>query len=188
MAEIRNPNLQAPGGEGGGSGGDMRGMITVMLLALVVLFGFDYFKQKPAAPASAPQTQNQPQPAQQAAGQSANPSQPSQPQVAGHTQALTAAPSVAAQTEGLTTIENDQYKIVFTNRGAQVKSWVLKKYFDTAGKPLDMVQQQVAQDFGYPLSFFTYEPALTTPESGALSGHGIGRAALGHWPRGGSGH
>ena len=45
---------------------------------------------------------------------------------------------------------------------AQVKHWILKKYFDSAGKPLDMVQPQAAARFGLPLSFFTYEPALTT--------------------------
>ena len=48
MAEIRNPNLQSPGGDSGGSGGDMRGMMAVMLLVLIVVFGFDYFRPKPA--------------------------------------------------------------------------------------------------------------------------------------------
>jgi YidC/Oxa1 family membrane protein insertase len=38
-------------------------------------------------------------------------------------------PSLPARNE--TTIENEQYKIVFTNRGAQIKHWILKKYFDS---------------------------------------------------------
>jgi YidC/Oxa1 family membrane protein insertase len=67
---------------------------------------------------------------------------------------------VAAELETATTVENGNYKIVFTNRGAQVKSWVLKKYFDTAGKPLDMVQPQASAYFGYPLSLFTYDGSL----------------------------
>ena len=151
----------------------MRGMMAVMLLVLLVVFGFDYFRPKQPAPtAPATQTQNQaqaPQSAQQAAGQAANQGQPAQPQMgASQVQALPATPAIAAQAETLTTIENEQYKIVFTNRGAQVKSWILKKYFDTAGKPLDMVQPQASQAFGYPLSLFTYEPALTTQLNQAL--------------------
>jgi YidC/Oxa1 family membrane protein insertase len=166
LAEIRNPNLQSPGGEGGGSGGDMRGMMAVMFLVVLVVFGYDYFKPKPTAPAPTAQTQSQTQPNQQAAAQAG---QPAQPQLAaGQVQAPGATPAIAAQAESLTTIENEQYKIVFTNRGAQVKSWVLKKYFDTAGKPLDMVQPQAAQSFGYPLSLFTYEPALSTQINQAL--------------------
>jgi YidC/Oxa1 family membrane protein insertase len=167
LAEIRNPNLQGPGGDSGGSGGDMRGMMIVMLLVLVVVFGFDYFraKQQPPPPPPAAQTQsqqpNQPQPMTPAAAAA-------QPGTASSAPLLAVSPSVSAQAETLTTIENEQYKIVFTNRGAQVKSWVLKKYFDTAGKPLDMVQPQAAQEFGYPLSLFTYEPALTNQINQAL--------------------
>ena len=65
---------------------------------------------------------------------------------------------------------------MFTNRGAQVKHWILKHYFDTTGKPLDMVQVQASQRFGLPLSLFTYDQALTTQLNQALyqasaSGH-----------------
>jgi YidC/Oxa1 family membrane protein insertase len=83
-------------------------------------------------------------------------------------QASSATPAVAAALETDTTIESQQYKIVFTNRGAQVKHWILKKYNDTAGKPLDMVQPQAAASFGFPLSFYTYEPALTAQLNQAL--------------------
>ena len=82
----------------------------------------------------------------------------------------TVAPPVAAiagAAETETTVENDLYKIVLTNRGAQVKHWILKKYQDTAGKPLDMIQPQAAQ-FGLPLSFYTYDQGLTTQLNSAL--------------------
>jgi YidC/Oxa1 family membrane protein insertase len=87
---------------------------------------------------------------------------------AGSVQAPAATPAVAAALETETTVENEQYKIVFTNRGAQVKHWILKKYLDSAGKPLDMVQPQAAEKFGFPLSLFTYEPALTAQLDQAL--------------------
>ena len=180
MAEIRNPNLQSPGGDSGGSGGDMRGMMAVMLLVLIVVFGFDYFRPKqsptpPPAAQSQSQPPNQPQPSTPAAA-AALPETASAPVSA-------VSPSVSAPAETLTTIESEQYKIVFTNRGAQVKSWILKRYFDTAGKPLDMVQPQAAQAFGYPLSLFTYEPALTSQINQALyqvTASGVQPSATGH--------
>jgi YidC/Oxa1 family membrane protein insertase len=161
LPEIRNPNLQAPGGSGGGSGGDMRSMMAFFLLMLVVLLGYQYFfKPQQPEPAPASQSQSQSQPAQ-TASQPATPGQPAQPQTAaGSAQAPAATPTVAAALETETTVENEEYKIVFTNRGAQVRHWILKKYSDTAGKPLDMVQPQASEKFGFPLSLFTYEPAL----------------------------
>jgi len=179
LAEFSNPNLQTPGSGGGsGSGGDMRSTMTFALLMIVVLIGYQYFvKPKQDATQPAPQTQSQVNlPAAQvgqtgqagAAGQAGQPTPGQTPSAPGSAQASMATPTVAAALETETTVENEQYKIVFSNRGAQVKSWILKKYFDTAGKPLDMVQPQVAADFGFPLSFFTYEPDLTTQLNQAL--------------------
>ena len=160
MPEIRNPNLQTQGpGGGSGSGGDMRGTVMFGLLMLVVLLGYQYFfKPKTAPPSPGAQTQSQsPQSGQ--SGSAPVPVPSSGPQGA-----LSSAttPAVAATLETETTVENEKYKIVFTNRGAQVKHWILKKYKDTGGKPLDMVQPQAAAQFGLPLSLFTYEPALTS--------------------------
>jgi YidC/Oxa1 family membrane protein insertase len=39
----------------------------------------------------------------------------------------------------VTTVETDLYRIVFTNQGATVKSWVLKKFKDEADKPLELI-------------------------------------------------
>ncbi|MGA2049051.1 MAG: membrane protein insertase YidC, partial [Terracidiphilus sp.] len=165
MAEIRNPNLQTPGtpGGSGGGGGDMRSTIGFAVLLLVVLLGYQYFfKPKPAPETQTAQTQSQQAPATPTRGAQASPTGTPGAQTASST------PSVAASLETQTTVENEQYKIVFTNRGAQVKQWILKKYKDTAGKPLDMVQQQAAAQFGFPLSLYTYEPALTSQVNQAL--------------------
>ena len=162
MAEIRNPNLQSSGAGGsGGSGGDMRSMLTLTLLALVVLVGVEYFKPKPATPTPAAQNQQSQAPAQ--------PALPGQPQPAAATaSAPSSTPAIAAALETETTIENERYKITFSNRGAQVKRWLLKDYTDTAGKPLDMVQPQAAARFGFPLSLFTYDQGLTAQLNQAL--------------------
>lgn len=167
MAEIRNPNLQTQGPGGGSGGGDMRSTMGFMLLLLVVLLGYQYFfKPKPVTNPAPAQTQSQTQTS--ASGQ-AGVDQPG-PAQAGAAPALAAGgtPAIAAALETETTVENEQYKIVFTNRGARVKHWILKKYDDTAGKPLDMVQEQASAQFGLPLSLFTYEPALTSQVNQAL--------------------
>ncbi len=57
-------------------------------------------------------------------------------------------------------IENDLYKITFTNRGGQVKSWILKTYDDDQGHPLELVHQAAAAQYGYPLSLWTYDEGL----------------------------
>ena len=66
-----------------------------------------------------------------------------------------------------TTVENDLYKIVFTNRGGQVKSWILKKYNDDDGHPLDLVNKDTIK-FGLPLSLYTYDENLRNQINSAL--------------------
>jgi len=188
LPEIRNPNLDHQG-SGGGGGGDMRSLLTFTFLALALFLSFQYFKPKDNTPAPV-------QPHQQQAAQPAAPTSGAGPAAAGPaaagaaTTSQTAAvpagkrsgrraaaegkpaqpatPTLEAKAETETTVENELYKIVFTNRGGQVKHWILKKYKDTSGKPLDMVQPQLAEKFGLPLSLFTYEPALTSQLNSAL--------------------
>jgi YidC/Oxa1 family membrane protein insertase len=162
LAELRNPNSPA---QGAGGGDNMRSMLAFSVLALVALLAFQYFK--PPTPPPQPQQQqsqtvSQPLPAtsspQTAAGQP----------VAAAAASVGTAPAVVAASESLTVVENELYKITFSNRGAQVKSWILKKYKDSQGRQLDLVNQKASADFGYPLSLYTYEPALTTELNQAL--------------------
>jgi YidC/Oxa1 family membrane protein insertase len=158
----------------------MRSMLAFMVLAGVALLAFQYFK--PPTPAPQPQQQSQ------ATTQTAQAAPGSNPAAAGVASAATAGvtettPAVVAAAETQTIVENELYRITFTNKGAQVKSWILKHYCadaqgrvldknckDAQGKSwnLDMVNQQAAANFGYPLSLFTYEPALTAELNQAL--------------------
>ena len=166
MPEFKNPNLESQGpGGGGSSGGDSRSLMMFVLLAVLLFLGFQYFMPKQNT--SQPATQSQ----QSAATQPASPTPASAAPastVSGSVSAAAPVATVAASAESETTVENELYRIVFTNRGAQVKHWILKKYFSTDGKPLDLVQSQLAARFGLPLSFFTYEPALTSQLNQAL--------------------
>ena len=171
MAEIHNPNLQTPGssGSGGsGSGGGMSSTMVFALLLVVVLMGYDFFKPKPAVINAPAQNQQQSAAPQMPAGSMTAAQAPLSGAGQSGAPLASASPQVSAAAESLTTVENSQYKIIFTNRGAQVKQWILKQYKDNDGKPLDLVQQQAAAKFGLPLSLFTYEPALTTEVNQAL--------------------
>lgn len=82
---------------------------------------------------------------------------------------LTPTATKQASSEAETVIENDLYRITFTNRGAQVKSWILKKFNnDAQNAPLDLVNPTAAPQFGYPLSLWTYDENLRTHLNSAL--------------------
>ena len=76
-------------------------------------------------------------------------------------------PGKQAQQETITVVENDLYRIEFTNKGGQVKSWVLKKQTDDKGKPLDLVNADGAK-FGLPMSLWTYDEGLRNRLSNSL--------------------
>ena len=59
----------------------------------------------------------------------------------GHTDGGSA--SSASATERDIVVENDAVRAVFTNRGGVLKSWMLKRYKDHNGGPLDLVPQIV---------------------------------------------
>jgi YidC/Oxa1 family membrane protein insertase len=68
-------------------------------------------------------------------------------------------------------VENDLYRVEFSNRGAVVKSWQLKKYLDDS-KPqrvLDVVHPEAAQQTGgWPLALVMDDEQLQTAVNGGL--------------------
>jgi YidC/Oxa1 family membrane protein insertase len=151
LAEIKNPNQQ-------GGGQDSRTILVFTGIFLVMFLGLQYFRAK-KGPEPPPARQQQTQ--QASSSQSLPPSAPETDSTASASpNAPAAAGTVAATTESESVVENELYRITFTNRGAQVKSWILKKYTDEDGKPLDLVNHEAAPKFGYPLSLFTYDTNL----------------------------
>jgi len=66
------------------------------------------------------------------------------------------------------TVENDLYRITFSTRGGVIKSWVLKKYDDAGGKPLDVVNPAACKQLGYPMSIRTSDTSLNQTVNQAL--------------------
>ncbi len=131
----------------------------MMLVMMGVLFGLQYWRARhnpqtaePSAPSAmqAPATTN---PGVNNTAGSASAAASGLPQAG--------AATVQASAESTTSVENEIYKITFSNRGAQVLSWILKRYKDNEGQPLDVVHGGAAKLYGYPLSLYTYDAALT---------------------------
>jgi YidC/Oxa1 family membrane protein insertase len=92
-----------------------------------------------------------------------------QPSAGAQSQIPAPPPGVGKQavSEAETAVENDLYRITFTNRGGRVKSWILKQYHDDHGKPLELVST-AAEKYGYPLSLWTYDETQRNKINSAL--------------------
>ena len=137
-------------------------LVFALTFLVIVLFQPILKKYFPQPPAPAQQTQNQPQAAPQATA--ANHAQAAQPAVP----VLNAGATKQAASESEIVVENDIYRITFTNRGAQVKSWVLKKFTDDKDRPLNLVNSIAAEKYGYPLSLWTYDESERNKLNSAL--------------------
>ena len=163
MAEFKNPN------QAGGGSQDSSSMLVVMIVMFGLVFGWQYYQAKHNPPTPAPSANVTPPaatapaataPLGSVAGTTAGANKPGATGVA--------VPTVQAAAESTTVVENELYRITFSNRGGQVTSWILKKYHDNYGKPLDMVHSGGAKQFGYPLSLYTYDANLTKGLAQAL--------------------
>ncbi len=119
-------------------------LLIAFLLMGLVLFGTQYFYKPPPQPvavktavadAKAPESAKAPPP----------------PVVS------TKPPSdmpgqIQAGNEETVSIDTDRYTVVFSNRGAVVRSWILKDYKDHKGKPLDLVNPSALGKAAAPFS------------------------------------
>jgi YidC/Oxa1 family membrane protein insertase len=147
LTEYRNPQNDP--------GSQQRMMVTLLLFFLAIV-AVQFFLPKPKPQ---PEPEKTPTPAQTQSA-APTPSGPSTATPAAKPTPSKQAPVKQAATESETVLENDYYRVVFTNRGGVAKSWVLKKFKDSNGKPLDLVNAGAVSELGYPLSFFTYDKDL----------------------------
>src|SRR5207253_3737285 len=133
-------------------------LLVFALTFLAILLFQPLMKKYGPQPPAEPEKKTQP---------AAAPGTPTPPQAA---EAPTPVKGVTKQagSETETVIENDLYKLTFTNRGGQVKSWVLKKYDDDQGRPLDLINRSASEKYGYPLSLWTYDETQRNKVNSAL--------------------
>jgi len=126
-------------------------LLLAFILMGVVLFTTPYFFKGPPSPAPTAKTAAPVKAGQVAAAPPAPVTVEAPP-----------AGQVSAAAEETVTLDTDVYHIVFSNRGAIVQSWILKKYVDSHHKPLEVVNTAAPSVIGYPFSleFKNQKPAV----------------------------
>lgn len=150
MADLLPSSSQTPGQPGKKDLPMEARLLIAFLLMGLVLYLTPYF-YKPAAPvppAKAPAAA-----AVKPAGEAAKAAAPE----------ASAAPAAGVENPGKLmaareqefVVDTDLYRIQLSNRGAVVKSWLLKKYKDGQGKPLELVNQAALTKVAGPFSLAT---------------------------------
>ncbi len=156
MTEYHNPQ-DDPGAQ--------KRLMLAFLLVFVAIAAMQFFLPKPK-PQPQPEKTAEQQADQKKEQQQTSPAAPVTRATPGKTtpsSAQAAVPRLPVKQGTVpaeSVLENEYYRITFTNQGGLVKSWVLKKYHDDKGKPLDLVNEASAPMLGYPLSFFSYDKDL----------------------------
>lgn len=133
--------------------GAEKNLLIALALMGVVLFGTQFFMPQSKVTPTAqkqpekPAGQSSPTPDGAAASQNAAAALTTTP-----AQPTSATAKSAAKSETYV-IETDLYKIAFSNQGATVRSWILKKYLDTNRKPVDVADAAGTEVAGWPFAY-----------------------------------
>src|SRR5215472_15942422 len=143
---------------------ELRILVASLLSMGVILIWLKYFGPKPPAHQPEPNRPSPAAPATPGAGPTTPaPSSTAPPIPAPPTASARTVPPIGDSEERTILVENALYRVEFSNRGAVVKSWQLKKYKDDAKPPqvLDLVHSQVSTETrGWPMSLVFDDPQL----------------------------
>jgi YidC/Oxa1 family membrane protein insertase len=153
LPEIQNPNQ--PGG-----GPDSRTLLIYSVVFLAIFLGLQFYRSKYAPKPAEEAHKNLSAATENGAAPQPGMNYQQTAPAAGGSPSTPAAPAVEAASQSSTVIDSELYRVTFSNRGGQVTSWILKKYKDEDGHPLDLVNSKAAAKFGYPFSLYTYDRGL----------------------------
>ncbi len=142
-----------------------RRLLLVFALTFVILVAVQPLMRKYAKPPAEPVRQQQAQP------EAAAPATSNTRSTSAASAKVSAARAPAARqanAESEIVVENGLYRITLTNRGGVAKSWVLKKYQNDKGAPLELVNEVAASKYGLPLSWWSYDDNLSNQLNSAL--------------------
>jgi YidC/Oxa1 family membrane protein insertase len=152
----------------------VRGIVFVVI-SLLILFAWGHFYKPPVPPPQTNPAQTaaplNPQGSQQAgapSGAAANAAS-SAAAKSGATAATNPA-VVDASEEETVVVQSALYRVELSNRGGVVKTWQLNKYFDDQKPPhpLDLVNDSVARELGWPFSLVLTDQQLEAKANSAL--------------------
>jgi YidC/Oxa1 family membrane protein insertase len=153
----------------------VRGIVFVVI-SLLILFAWGHFYKPPVPPPQSNPTQSSAPAGQQgsqqaSAQQGATGNSSSAAAKSGATSAAAPNPSVVeAREEKTVVVESALFRVELSNRGGVVKTWQLNKYFDDQKPPhpLDLVNDTVAQQLGWPFSLVLSDAQLEAKANSAL--------------------
>lgn len=139
-------------------------VLIAFALSFAILLVWKYAFPPPPEPTPiktvAPAAPTQPSTAAQAAG-AAQPASPSAPSKSAPPAPAVALPVQQGSLAEKIVIESELYRVTFSTEGGVVKSWVLKKFVDEHGKPLDVVNGPACEKLGFPMSLNLADPELS---------------------------
>src|SRR5208282_4389375 len=157
----------------------VRGIVFVVI-SLLILFAWGHFYKPPVPPpqtnpaqSSAPFNQQASQQGSAQPGTTGNASSSGAAAKSGATTLTAAAanPSVVEASEEKTVVvQSALYRVELSNRGGVVKTWQLNRYMDDQKppRPLDLVNDSVAQQLGWPFSLVLADSQLEAKANSAL--------------------
>ena len=145
---------------------EARLLIAFLLMGVVLLVSQYFIKPAPVATKSAPEKSAQqtgPTPASSSPAETAQTPAP----IPAPKTSEPAAPVQGAAEQALD-VDTERFHVVFSNRGAVVRSWILKDYKDHAGKPLELVNQRALAKIPGPFALVFKGTAPATDPNTAL--------------------
>ena len=143
---------------------EVRLLIAFVLMGLVLVVSQYFIKPAPTPTATKAGEAKSVQPVPPAAVEKPDAIIPS----AARQKAAETAGAVGAASEETVTVDTDVYRVIFSNRGAGVKSWVLKDYKDHSDKPLELVYQPGLARVSKPFAVEVKGQTLATDPNSAL--------------------
>jgi YidC/Oxa1 family membrane protein insertase len=141
---------------------EMRMVLAFVLMGLVIVVSQYFMKPAPAPIATKEGAEKSARPVSPAAVE-----KPPQPASAPPKTAQMPG-QIHADQETVFGVDTDAYRVVFSNRGAVVRSWVLKDYKDRDGKPLELVNQVALPKVPAPFALAFKNQAPATDPNTAL--------------------
>ena len=141
---------------------EARLLIAFLLMGVVLLVSQYFIKPAPAPVATKAGAQKSAQPTAPAATEP-----PPQP-IPSPKSAEAATAQVQGYTEQTAEIDTDLFHVVFSNRGAVVRSWILKDSKDHNGRPLELVNQRALAKVPAPFALGFHGTAPATDPNTAL--------------------
>jgi YidC/Oxa1 family membrane protein insertase len=139
---------------------EVRLLLAFILMGAVMFVSQYYFKSAAPPPAAKPATTAQTAPDKTAPADNPAAATPVQaPPTEPEAKAAPAPGATTAQSLPPLVIDTDLYQVTFSNQGANVRSWLLKKFKGNDSKPLELINTASGLDFPFSVSFPDKKPA-----------------------------